>query len=441
MKVTIITMGSRGDVQPFIALAKGLDAAGHEATVASQAPFEQMVTSQGVRFARLGDRPDAIEKFDEFSRLQYDAGRRAYKIMKHANQWIFDLLDDQMAGGDEACRDADLLVEGTMGMLTAHLAERYDIPFVRAYLRPETRTAQYRRPDLVYPESRFAWRRRGSYSLVMMSVWTVIRARVNEWRAARDLESWGLANPTQYHHYTHRFPVVLGYSEKVAPREDDYPAWHHITGFWPLDGASSYEAPAELETFLDGGAPPITIGFGSIPVLDPSAMWDTVLDALERTKQRAVVLTGWGGLDRREDPEQPDDTDRRRDRDDVLALEAVPHDWLYPRSLAAIHHGGAGAAAASFRAGVPTVIVPFLWDQLFWGQRAHALGVGPAPIMQAELGVDRLVDAINASATNTLRSRAAELGRDLQAEEGLASAVQLLERTVDEGRAACLRKA
>jgi len=441
MKVTIITLGSRGDVQPFIALAKGLDAAGHEATVASQAPFEQMVTEQGVRFARLGDRPDAIEKFDEFSRLQYDAGRRAYKILKHANQWIIDLLEDQMAGGDEACRDADLLVEGTMGMMTAHLAERHDLPFARAYLRPETRTGQYRRPDLVYPESRFAWRRRGSYSLVMMSVWTVIRSRVNEWRAANGLDSWGLANPTQFHHYTHRFPVVLGYSEQVAPRASDYPDWHQVTGFWALDAAASYEPPTELTAFLDGGEPPLTIGFGSIPVLDPSAMWDTVLDALERTGKRAVVLTGWGGLDRRDDGSFVDGHDRRRDRDDVLALEAVPHDWLYPRSLAAIHHGGAGAAAASLRAGVPTVIVPFLWDQLFWGQRAHALGVGPAPIMQAELTVDRLVDAINASATNTIRSRAAELGRALQAEDGLGRAVEILERTVDEGRAACLRKA
>jgi sterol 3beta-glucosyltransferase len=299
----------------------------------------------------------------------------------------------------------------------------------------------YRRPDLVYPESRFAWRRRGSYSLVMMSVWAVIRSRVNEWRAAHDLESWGLANPTQFHHYTHRFPVVLGYSDLVAPREDDYPAWHHVTGFWPLDGASTYSAPAELQAFLDAGDAPLTIGFGSIPVLDPSAMWDTVLDALDRTGQRAVVLTGWGGLDRRDDGSFVEGHDRRRDRDNVLALEAVPHDWLYPQSLAAIHHGGAGAAAASFRAGVPSVIVPFLWDQLFWGQRAHALGVGPSPIMQAELTVDRLVDAIHASTTTTIRTRATELGETLRAEDGLARAVELLEETVTRGRSECLRKA
>lgn len=453
MKVTIITLGSRGDVQPYIALAQALDAAGHDATLATQAPFEGMVTGQGVRYARLGDRDDAIERFDEFSRLQYDAGRRAYKILKHANQWIIDLLDDQIAGGDDACADADLLVEGTMGMLTPHLAERHGIPFVRAYLRPETRTSAYRRPDLVYPESRFAWRRRGSYSLPMMAVWSTVRSRVNDWRGARGLEPWGLANPTQYHHYARCFPVMLGYSELVSPREDDYPSWHHTTGFWTVDAASTYEPPAELVDFLDAGAPPVAIGFGSIPVLDPAAVWQVVLEALDRTGQRAVVLTGWGGLDRRDatassssspgpGPGPGARADRRRAPEDrVISFEAVPHDWLYPRTAAVVHHGGAGAAAAAFRAGVPMTVVPFLWDQAFWGDRVQALGVGPAPIPQAELTPERLIDAINASTTSTVRARAADLGRRIRDEDGLRRAVEVLETTAAGGRDACLRPA
>lgn len=442
MKVTIITLGSRGDVQPFIALARALDAGGHEATVATQSPFESLVTGQGARFAPLGVRPDAIARFDEFSRLQHETGRRAHKILKHANQWILELLDDQLAGGEAACRGADVLVEGTMAMLTPHLAELFDLPFARAYLRPETRTSAYRRPDLVYPESRFAWRRRGSYSLPMIAVWSTVRRRVNEWRIEKGLRPWGIGNPTQHHHYAHRFPVLLGYSELVAPRPPDYPPWHHLTGFWTVDAAATYDAPAAVAAFLEAGPPPVTIGFGSIPVLDPSAMWQCVLEALDRTGQRGVVLTGWGGLDRRRVRTEPAD-DRRTPpggavaQDDVLVVDAVPHDWIYPRSRAVVHHGGAGAAAAAFRAGTPMVVVPFLWDQAFWADRAHRLGVGPAGIPQAELTTDRLVDAINAATTPLQRAQAERLGARLRREDGPDAAIRILEEAVAGGRAAC----
>ena len=134
-----------------------------------------------------------------------------------------------------------------------------------------------------------------------------------------------------------------------------------------------------------------------------------------------------------------EDPDRRQMRDDIFVTEAVPHDWLYPRCAMAIHHGGSGATAASMRAGIPTVIVPFLWDQLFWGRRADALGVGPRPILQTELSGARLGDAIGAALTPAMQERAARLGRRLHREDGIAAAVDVLERTVEAGRGALLR--
>ena len=443
MKVGIVTLGSRGDVQPYVALARGLMAAGHEVTIGAEPPYEDLVTRHSIPYVALGDRADTVESFERFARLQHETGRRAYKIIREANSWILDLLTDQMSSCEQVAEGADVLVEGTMSMITPHVAERYGQPFVRAYLRPETRTRAYRRPDLVYPDdSRFGARNRGSYTLPWIAVWGTVRKPVNDWRSERGLAPFGstnlLDNPTRHHHYRHRFPVLNGYSEKVAPREDDYPAWHHHTGFWELDQAAGYEPPADLAAWLDGGPPPICIGFGSIPVLDPDRLWPAILGAVDQTQQRAIVLTGWGGLDRRVDGEGAVGRDRRRPSDDVFITEAVPHDWLYPRCSMAIHHGGAGATAASMTAGVPTVIIPFLWDQLFWGRRAHALGVGPLPIEQPALTAEALADAIRAAGTGEVVRRAAALGDELRAEAGVARAIDLLEQTATAGRRACL---
>lgn len=443
-----MTLGSRGDVQPYVALARGLQAAGHDATLGAEPPYEALVRSNGVDYVPLGSRPDTVESFDRFSRLQHQAGKRAYKILKEANSWILDLLEDQMAGCEKAADGADILVEGTMGMITGHLAEHLDIPFVRAYLRPETRTRHYRRPDLVYPkDSRIPARNRFSYSLPMIAVWRTVRKPVNAWRLERALLPFPprggrgpLNNPTQWWHYDNCFPVLNGFSAAVAPRQPDYPAWHETTGFWPLDTATGYEPPPKLQAFLDGGPPPVCIGFGSMPVLDPAAMWPSIIRAVEHTGQRAVVLTGWGGLDRRVGADEAEDPEQRQMRDDIFVTEAVPHDWLYPRCSLAIHHGGSGATSASMTAGVPTVIIPFLWDQLFWGRRAHALGAGPAPIQQPDLTVESLSDAIRAALTPNIRKRAAALGEQLREEAGAARAVELLERTVEGGRAACFAR-
>lgn len=209
MKVTILTLGSRGDVQPYVALAKGIVAAGHDVTIAAEPPYEAMVTNNGIDYVSLGRRGDCIESFDRFSRLQHEAGKRAYRIIKEANSWIMDLLEDQIEGCEEAADGADILIEGTMGMITSHLAEHLDVPFVRAYLRPETRTRYYRRPDLVYPrDSRIGARNRFSYSLPMIAVWGTVRKRVNEWREDRGLPAFPppgagrnpLNNPTQWFH-------------------------------------------------------------------------------------------------------------------------------------------------------------------------------------------------------------------------------------------------
>jgi UDP:flavonoid glycosyltransferase YjiC (YdhE family) len=161
----------------------------------------------------------------------------------------------------------------------------------------------------------------------------------------------------------------------------------------------------------------VYIGFGSMSNRDPRRTATIVLEALQQTRQRAVLFAGWGGLQQDELP------------DSVFMSGPVPHAWLFPHMAAVVHHGGAGTTAAGLTAGVPSVVIPFFGDQPYWGRCVHDLGVGPDPIPRKSLTAQRLAEAIRQAVSDEgMRQRAAELGARLQAEDGIGRAVDILDR-------------
>jgi UDP:flavonoid glycosyltransferase YjiC (YdhE family) len=211
-------------------------------------------------------------------------------------------------------------------------------------------------------------------------------------------------------------PILYGLSSQIVPRPADWGPDAHLTGYWTLPPPAGWRPPPELEAFLAAGPPPVLVSFGSLMTRRSEQLTEVVLGALERTGQRAVLVRGWGGIEQRDLPPQ------------ILALDSVPFEWLFPRMAALVHHGGVGTTATGLRAGVPAVIVPFAADQPFWGQQVARLGVGPAPIPPKELSVDRLATAIEAALDDgAIRQRAADLGERLRAEDGTGRAVEVLE--------------
>jgi sterol 3beta-glucosyltransferase len=171
--------------------------------------------------------------------------------------------------------------------------------------------------------------------------------------------------------------------------------------------------------FLASGQPPIYVGFGSMHTRRSTQITQIVLTALEKTKQRAVLATGWGGIE--------GGSNEINLPENIFALDYVPHDWLFPQLSAIVHHGGAGTMAAAVRAGIPAVIIPFFGDQHFWGQRYYELGVTPAPILQKRLSVERLTGAIQlATHDEAIRTRMQALGERIREEDGVKRAVEII---------------
>jgi len=418
--VTILALGSRGDVQPFVALGLGLRAAGYQVTIAAAADYAGLVGEHGLAFHSLVGHistlldPAMVEQFLDGA---HNPLRAARSFMRQATPIVDQLMRDCWA----ACQDADGLVVSTLGMYCGvHLAEKLQIPCIVAHLHPDHSTS--RGPHMFFPQLPGGVPLRNSYNrlthtLANHGFWQVLRRPFNRSRRAMlgmpPLGPLALGNRIR----AYSPPTLYGYSAAVAPAPAEWPANDRITGYWFLDQAPSWRPPAELAAFLRSGPAPIYVGFGSMMVgRDGDRISALIAGTLEKAGQRGILYRGWGDLGQIALPPS------------IAVVDAVPHDWLFPQVRAVVHHGGAGVTAQALRAGVPAIVVPFLGDQHFWAARVAELGAGPAPIPRAQLSGERLAQAIAGTIqSDSMRARAADIGRRLRDERGVARAVALID--------------
>jgi sterol 3beta-glucosyltransferase len=211
--------------------------------------------------------------------------------------------------------------------------------------------------------------------------------------------------------------MLSAYSNSIIPHPGDWSENIHITGYFFLDSEEDWHPPSELIQFLNSGKKPIYIGFGSMGGQEPEKLANIILGALEKSNQRGVLVTGWGGIKTKFTSEN------------IIILDKAPHRWLFPQMAAVVHHGGAGTTAEVLRAGVPSVIIPFILDQPFWGARIKALGVGSNPIPHKKLTVNNLSEAITSVTTNQeMINRSKMIAELIRSENGVQNAVYLVQK-------------
>ena len=417
MKVTINAFGSRGDVQPYIALGKGLKAAGHDVRITTHRIFANLVREHELDFSPMEGDPKEVLLEQAIVNL----GNNPIRI----NRWIVKnfrpVMDRVFLATLEGAQGADVLLNSALSFAGWHVAEKLNIPAIAAYLQPMTPTRAFHGVSSPLPSAWLPFR--GLYNLLSTKFtnqffFTMIRPLTNECR--REILSLPPLSTTYYWGIdtaSAPVPILYGYSPSVIPKPADWGDYQQVTGYWFLDEAQSYRPPPKLTAFLESGPPPVYVGFGSMVDHEREEMTRLIVDAVGRTGQRAILLGGWSDLGSMDLP------------DSILRVDSVPHDWLFPRVAAVVHHGGAGTTAAGLRAGVPTVIVPFTVDQPFWGWRVYELGVGPKWILRKKLTAEKLAAAIDQAADDqSMARRAKALGRMICAENGLGTAVHLVEQ-------------
>jgi len=417
MRVTIIAPGSRGDIQPYLALGLGLTGAGHDVRIVTTIDHTQLVKSYGlelwaididVKAALNKDKTAAsieggglVSSFREFANIAKRGAELSAKV------------------GLEASQGMDAVLTGFGGAFMGEaIAAKLGIPLVQAYNVPLSTTTAY--GGALFPGLSWGpWSRRLSHRLTREAIWMLMRSSGNT--ARMQLLGYPSASrfaPTAMAGLAPG-PVLYGYSPSVLPVMPEWGDDVEVTGFWFADEPTNWTPPAGLEAFLADGPKPVCIGFGSMSQTAPEEATRLVLDAVALSGQRAILLSGWGGLTAIEKPKT------------VFQGDNIPHSWLYPRMRAVVHHGGAGTTAAALRAGVPAIVVPFHGDQFYWAKLVSDLGTGPQGIPRTKLTAERLAKAIDCAVNDTaMANRAADLGARIRAENGVARAVEGIERIV-----------
>ncbi len=413
MHICLIAFGTRGDVQPTIALAKRLQRAGYQVQVAAGTNFEGWIRSHGLEFAGISVDIQALMNSEGGKKWTNNSSSNPLQELQtmrtlfkeHGTEAAHDLY--------RICESADVIISGfttlaIIDSIATHQKKRH----IAALLQPSSKTRSGAALTNPFINGNSIVNLGASF-LYQSLLWYLFSPVVNPSR-----EQWHLPrhNAAQFRHMLNHLSIVYGFSEQVIPRPADWGEHVAISGYWFLD-EPDWTPPPALSDFLSAGKPPMYLGFGSMSNRNPEATLQLILDALRQSGQRGVISSGWSGLKATDLP------------DNVYLLESAPHSWLFPRMAGVVHHGGAGTTAAALRAGVPMTIVPHIADQPFWGRRAAEIGVGTRPIPRHKLTTKTLADVLSVLANdNNMRQKAAAVGKIIQSEDGVTRAVEAIQK-------------
>jgi len=416
--ITILTYGSTGDVLPYIALGKELQSIGYAVRIATHDNFKKLILEQGLDFSNISLNPRDVLEGDE-GQSWLESSANPIKFFRYFRSLVRPFTRRILLESYEACRDSDMIIFSILGALPGiSIAEKLGIKAIGAYLQPMTPTADF--PSFMAPlmlaglGGRY---NRMTYSVSKQIFWLLFHRVLAEDRR----EILGLPPKPMKQSFWEGIhpdnPIIYGYSHLVCPKPTNWGDWIDVTGYWFFNREDDWQPSVELRDFLESGVQPIYIGFGSMSSRSPLEITNIILDALERTGQRAILATGWGGISNIDLPDR------------VFKVDFVPHDWLFARVSMVIHHGGTGTTGAGIRAGVPSVLIPFFADQNFWAMQIFKLGIGPRPIPRKKLNAEKLANAIDSTLDNRdINIGAKAIGEKIRNEDGVSNAVKAIQR-------------
>ncbi|WP_189913845.1 glycosyltransferase [Kitasatospora xanthocidica] len=414
MRILIATAGSRGDVAPFTGLGVRLRAAGHQVAVATHTTFAESVRAAGLEFRPLPVDPRA-ELASAQGRRLLEAGSGPGVVLQllRLGRKFMPALGDGIVEAVALGTDL-LLTTSTTSALGQVAAEAAGLPTIGLFLQPMAPTREFA-PAVTGTRSLSRPGNLLAGHAVQAATDQLFVPAVRGLRRRLGLPPLGIARARRAH------PVLHGFSPTVVPRPADWHPRLDVAGYWWPPAQPDWQPPGRLVDFLAAGPPPVFVGFGSLVVPDPERLTATVLAAARAARVRLLLQAGWSGL-------------AAEDSDTVLTIGDTPHDWLFPRTAAVVHHAGAGTTAAALRAGTPAIPVPAQLDAPFWSARLAALGVSPGPVPLGALTPARLATALrHALDTPHYRTRARTVATTLAAEDGAAKVLAAVERVTAAG--------
>ncbi|OJJ83730.1 uncharacterized protein ASPGLDRAFT_74542 [Aspergillus glaucus CBS 516.65] len=431
LNIVLQVVGSRGDVQPFIALGNELARYGHRVRLATHDVFESFVRNSGLEFYPIGGDPAELMSYmvKNPGLIPSMRGLRAGEI-RRKRIMVREMLD----GCWRSCVEpdmvtnhpfvADSIIANPPSFAHVHCAQALSIPVHLMFTMPWSNTKAFPHPlaNMKTEDADQSFRNYASYDIVNWLVWQGVGDVINQWRKELDLDEVAMFEGPHLAKIL-KVPFTYCWSPALVPKPVDWPPYIDVCGFFFRD-TPQYEPQTDLQAFLLSGPPPIYVGFGSIVLEDPAGITTAILDAANAAGVRAIISKGSSNLG-------------GTSNNNIHFIEDCPHEWLFQHVTVVVHHGGAGTTACGLRNAKPTIIVPFFGDQPFWGSMVAAAGAGPAPIPHKELSVHALAEGIRYCLTDRATLAASAIAVKMNSEAGTQAAVSSFHRHLPLDRLLC----
>jgi len=412
MHITIFVYGTWGDIRPHVVLGQGLQQNGHEVQVVAAPVYEEWVRERGLGFHALSVDMNTFMKENASIMDENIIGQ-----IRNASKVVTPIMVTMALETYEATRNSDVLITVEFGVaLLFDVIKANNLKTILINPAPLNPTVEFSSalppaPGwFPFPE----WYNRTSYSIFHRLGWTILGSARK--KTAKELPGQPKSSYKEYKSMILNTPALTTVSKHIVQGPADWAEHFQVTGYL-IDDDANWTAPQELVDFLDAGEPPVYIGFGSMPDSKAEKTTQILIDAIQKSGKRAIILKGWAGFAADTVPET------------IFILDYAPHSWLFPKMAALIHHGGAGTTASGFRSGVPQMIVPHNADQPYWGRMVEKSGVGTKAIPRLKITADNLADAIKTMTSDSNMSQNAQaIAEKISQEDGLSETVKWVER-------------
>ena len=411
-RIAIATIGTMGDVLPYISLAKALKNHGHDVVLGAPIDFEDLIKKHNIEFHDLGQ---SIRSF--VTQTSFDETFSKNHIINMPNLLAqgLKIIDAGALNTWEMVQNSDAIIVNINTCFGIDMAEALDIPVIMSGLQPIHSTKEF--PLYLYSGPDFGTLfNRLSYAAasVQQAYFDLPRFKIRNKLGLNPIHNGGFAKDAHGNDLT----TLYAYSELISPKPKDWPDKSFVTGFWRVPDIDNWKPSKEFLDFLNAGEKPIYIGFGSMP-FGAKQNTNILKKAAKKWGGRIVISTGWGGLEKKDLPPN------------IFAIDNAPHDKLFNFMAAVVHHGGAGTTAAGLYAGCPTLILPQAVDQPFWGQCVHDLGCGPEPIALRKITANTLANLLEQLYNNEdYRKNAKNLSARLKQERGVEMAIEIINQAI-----------
>lgn len=408
--ITILCAGSRGDFQPYLALAMELKKLGKDVRITGMREFESFIRSYGIDFYPIQADFKSLN-VDENMLKQAQSADNPLKMLLTFNKmkkYGVLIANDYYA----SCEGSELIIYHPGVTLGYFAAEKLGIPSILASPFPMHKTKEQTSVIQYGRKKSKPFTNQISYFMLQSMLWLASKDSVTGfWKKKFGGKPKGFGHPYE-RHTNKQNPAVISCSNFVFNRPSDWNENIHQSGYWFVEEKTDYMPSKELSDFLSSGEKPVYIGFGSVFHADKKDILSKlIVDALTKSGKRGIIC-GMGKIDNLPST--------------VISIESIPHSWLFERVSAVCHHGGAGTTAAGFKAGIPSIVVPFANDQFAWAHRAYDLGVGSKPIPAKTLTSDNLAAAINFALQDNIKIKAKTLAKNIATENGALDCAKVI---------------